>query len=60
MSDLDGRETAAAVALIVMMLWMGAYSKTFLPRISLSTARVLEPIELRVEQRQQLTRADAR
>ncbi len=49
MFDLSGRELAAAIPLIVMMVWMGVYSKSFLPRISASTARILEPIELRVE-----------
>jgi len=47
--DLTGREVAATVPLIVMMLWMGIYSKTFLPRISASTAKILEPMEWRVE-----------
>ncbi|MBI3697605.1 MAG: NADH-quinone oxidoreductase subunit M, partial [Acidobacteria bacterium] len=49
MRDLDRRELLSAVALIVMMVWMGVYPRTFLARISSSTARILEPIELRVE-----------
>ncbi|HYM12812.1 MAG TPA: Fe-S-binding domain-containing protein, partial [Bryobacterales bacterium] len=46
-----GRELAAIVPLIVMMAWMGIYSQTFLPRITASTARLIEPIELRVKNR---------
>ncbi len=48
LTDVGRRELAAAVPLIVLMVWMGVYSKTFLARISASTARILEPMELRV------------
>jgi NADH-quinone oxidoreductase subunit M len=51
MIDLSGRELAAIVPLILMMVWMGIYSQTFLPRITASTARLIEPIELRVKNR---------
>jgi NADH-quinone oxidoreductase subunit M len=49
--DITRRELAAAVPLIILMVWMGVYSQTFLPQISASTTRVLEPIELRVQLR---------
>jgi NADH-quinone oxidoreductase subunit M len=49
--DLGKRELAAAIPLIVLMVWMGVYSKTFLPKISASTSKILEPIEWRVELR---------
>ncbi len=49
--DLRRHEWAACIPLIVLMLWMGLYSKTFLARISPSTAQILAPIELRVENR---------
>ncbi len=48
LTDLGGRELAAVVPLIVLMVWMGVYPKTFLSRISPSTGRALEPMELRV------------
>jgi len=32
------REWAAIVPLIVMMVWMGVYSQTFLPPVSKTTA----------------------
>ena len=51
-TDLTGRELTACIALIVMMVWMGIYPKTFLPRITASTSRILAPMELRVENRQ--------
>jgi NADH-quinone oxidoreductase subunit M len=49
LADITGRELAAALPLLVMMVWMGVYSQTFLPKISAATNRILEPIELRVE-----------
>ncbi len=47
--DITRRELAAAIPLLIMMVWMGVYSQTFLPKISAATNRILEPIELRVE-----------
>ena len=48
-TDLTGREFAAVIPLLVMMVWMGVYSQTFMPRISAATTRTLGPLELRVE-----------
>jgi NADH-quinone oxidoreductase subunit M len=48
-SDLSGREWAATVPLIVMMVWMGVYAQTFLPKISPSTERALGPAQMRAE-----------
>ncbi len=48
-SDLRPREWAAVVPLLVMMLWMGVYSRSFLERISATTATTLTHLELRVE-----------
>jgi NADH-quinone oxidoreductase subunit M len=59
-TDLDGRELAAIVPLILMMVWMGVYARGFLSRISPSTAKIVEPIELRVEIPHTRTMADAR
>ena len=38
MPDLDFREYAIIVPLIVMMLWMGTFTQSFIPSISSSTA----------------------
>jgi NADH-quinone oxidoreductase subunit M len=49
--DLSLREWAAVVPLIVMMVWMGVYSQSFLPPVSRSTARVLEQTNVNVPYR---------
>lgn len=46
--DLNAREWAAVVPLIVMMIWMGVYSQSFLPPVSKVTARVLEQTQVNV------------
>jgi NADH-quinone oxidoreductase subunit M len=46
--DLKFREWAAIVPLIVMMVWMGVYSQSFLPQVGKVTARVLEQTQVNV------------
>jgi hypothetical protein len=46
--DLVPREWAAVVPLIVMMVWMGVYSQTFLPAVGKTTARVLDQTRVNV------------
>jgi NADH-quinone oxidoreductase subunit M len=46
--DLKPREWAAVVPLIVMMVWMGVYSQSFLPPVSKTTARVLDQTRINV------------
>jgi NADH-quinone oxidoreductase subunit M len=46
--DLNVREWAAILPLIVMMVWMGVYSQTFLPPVGKITARVLEQTKVNV------------
>ena len=46
--DLNLREWAAIVPLIVMMVWMGVYSQSFLPPVSKTTALVLEQTQVNV------------
>src|ERR1043165_6104032 len=48
MADLHGREWATVIPLIVMMVWMGVYSETFLAPVSKVTARVLEQSQVNV------------
>ena len=40
--DLNMREWACIVPLVVMMIWMGMYSQTFLPAVSETNAKILE------------------
>jgi len=48
MPDLKPREWAAIVPLILMMVWMGVYSQSFLPPVSKTTARVLDQTRINV------------
>ena len=42
MYDLTPREWAAIVPLLVLMVWMGTFTQSFLPSISAQNARILE------------------
>jgi NADH-quinone oxidoreductase subunit M len=42
MPELTGREWACMVPLIIMMVWMGTYTQTFLTPVTKATARLLE------------------
>ena len=46
--DMNLREWAAVVPLVVMMVWMGVYSQSFLPPVSKTTARVLSQAQVNV------------
>jgi NADH-quinone oxidoreductase subunit M len=46
--DLNPREWAAIVPLIVMMVWMGVYSQSFLPPVGRNTARILDQTQVNV------------
>jgi NADH-quinone oxidoreductase subunit M len=41
MPDLNMREWACMVPLVVMMLWMGVYTQTFLPAVSETSSQIL-------------------
>jgi NADH-quinone oxidoreductase subunit M len=49
MPDLNAREYAIMVPLIVLMVWMGTYTQSFIPPISASNAVLLGPIDARRE-----------
>ena len=49
MPDLGFREYAIIVPLILLMLWMGSYTQSFLTPISASDAVLLGPIDARRE-----------
>jgi len=42
MFDLTGREWAAILPLLVLMVWMGTFTQTFLPSISAQNASILQ------------------
>jgi len=45
MPDLNFREYAIMVPLILLMLWMGTFTQTFIPSISASNTVILGPVE---------------
>ncbi len=47
--DLDRREWAAMLPLLLMMVWMGTATQTFLPSISASNRRTIEQSQVKVE-----------
>ena len=59
MPDMNFREWAAVVPLIVMMVWMGVYSQSFLPPVTKATARVLDQAQVNVPFRVALPPAPA-
>jgi len=54
--DLKAREWAAILPLIVMMVWMGVYSKTFLDPVGRTNARLLDETRVNVPFRVKLDR----
>jgi NADH-quinone oxidoreductase subunit M len=50
-ADLGLREWSAIVPLIVMMVWMGVYSQSFLPPVGKNTARIIEQTNVNVPYR---------
>jgi len=49
MPDLNMREYAIMIPLVIVMAWMGSYTQSFLPPISASNAVLLGPIDARRE-----------
>jgi NADH-quinone oxidoreductase subunit M len=49
MYDLNLREWACIVPLIVMMVWMGCFTQSFMPSITTSTAGILEKTRTNLE-----------
>jgi NADH-quinone oxidoreductase subunit M len=47
--DLNAREWSVMIPLVVMMVWMGTYTQTFLPPVSRATARVLDQTKVNVQ-----------
>ena len=40
--ELNSREWACIIPLVIMMVWMGMYSQSFLPQVSETTTRILD------------------
>jgi NADH-quinone oxidoreductase subunit M len=59
MPDMKLREWAAIVPLILMMVWMGVYSQSFLQPVSKTTARVLDQTRLNVPIRVEIQKGHA-
>ena len=47
--DMSGREWAAMAPLVIMMVWMGTLTTSFLPPISKTNAAILETTKVNVE-----------
>jgi NADH-quinone oxidoreductase subunit M len=45
MADLSGREWAAILPLLLLMVWMGSFTQTFLPSISAQNAQILQQVK---------------
>ena len=57
--DLIPREWAAVVPFVVMMVWMGVYSQSFLPPVSQVSQLVLKQSGINVPERAQMHKAPA-
>jgi NADH-quinone oxidoreductase subunit M len=51
MWDLNAREWAAMLPLLILMVWMGTFTQTFMPPISSESARILDQTKTGVETR---------
>ncbi len=49
MPDMNGREWAAVLPLLVLMVWMGTLTQTFLPPITASSAQILDETKVNVD-----------
>ena len=58
--DLSAREFAAIVPLIVMMVWMGTYSQSFLPPVGKATSGILQQSTVNVPFRVKLPPVEPR
>jgi NADH-quinone oxidoreductase subunit M len=52
--DLSGRDWASVVPLILLMVWLGSYTQSFMPTITSATAHLLEQTSMNNEYRVKL------
>ena len=57
--DLTGRDWAPLVPLIVLMIWLGSYTQSFMPPITAATARLLDQTSMSNEYRVKIQQAPA-
>jgi NADH-quinone oxidoreductase subunit M len=57
--DLNSREWACVIPLVVMMVWMGVYSQSFLPAVSEANATILDQSKTSVPLRVSVPRLNA-
>lgn len=53
-ADLTGREWAPLLPMIILMVWLGTYTQTFMPSIGAATAHLLDQTSMSNEYRVQL------
>lgn len=58
--DLSGREWAPLIPLLVLMVWLGSYTQSFMPPISSATSHLLQQTKMSEEYRVQLARPQAK
>jgi NADH-quinone oxidoreductase subunit M len=49
MRDLNGRERLAMIPLLILMLWMGTVTQTFLPPITAASSVILDQTKVNVD-----------
>lgn len=54
-ADLSGRDWAPVIPMIVLMVWLGCYTQSFLPPISSATSHLLQQTKMNEEYRVQVT-----
>jgi NADH-quinone oxidoreductase subunit M len=59
MPDLSGREWAPLIPLVILMVWLGSYTQSFMPAISAATSRVLQQTKMSEEYRVEVARPQA-
>ncbi len=59
MYDLTARDWAPVVPLIILMVWLGSFTQSFMPPITAATARLLEQSTMNKEYRVELMRPAA-
>jgi NADH-quinone oxidoreductase subunit M len=47
--DLGGREWIAIAPLVVMMVWLGTYTQSFMPPVTAATRHLLEQSKMNLE-----------
>jgi NADH-quinone oxidoreductase subunit M len=60
MYDMNAREWACMVPLIVMMVWMGCFTQSFMPPITTATSGILEKTRTTLELHVQIPKLEAR